>query len=342
MKMQSTLRVFFRKYSLLLGILYLLPCSLAGQKIYNQTFEFDHLQQNGQNVIELDSFYYVSGNLLEKEIPENERKAFIAKISKDLEDAEHFILEDADLYHTLNNPESLVLIGDYLYAHYLEEAFQANELLLDYNFILSYNLVTHEMKQHYVVTDSIFGNNGLFPNYLVATRLNELAYLNGYKDSTERKGILFQIVDTDFPSKVLQEYRKTVPGELWFPTRVVEDDTGYVLIGVRILDDNPDYAGLSLIKLNHSLEEEGIVLLDHLRFTPNVMDSAIDGDGNLIIIAAEFRIPDYTWRPRVIKLSPDLDIIWESPFSQSDYRDDTQFFLFVVESHNKDGYLIIF
>ena len=71
MKMQSTLRVFFKKYSLLLGILYLLPYSLVGQEIYNQTFEFDHWQQNGQNVIELDSFYYVSGNLLEKEIPDN-------------------------------------------------------------------------------------------------------------------------------------------------------------------------------------------------------------------------------------------------------------------------------
>jgi len=310
-------------------------CSIQSQNPWNRLYDFGLIQANGYGLIEYDGRYFVMGQGLLESDPNLERATFYMSIDLEGNYINDVLLDDGDINTTptFNNLcREVVELDDYIYS-------LADDIGLSYihksNYDLDSLILLHSFADtlHSLRTPTAT-SCGEFPaGYFLGITLTDY-----FPDSlaTERmRRLLVSRLDPKNDDTLEQFYYQIKDEGISACDFVVDSKADMIVIGTS--ESNSLFA----IKVDDNMQQIDSIVYEG-SWNASYMNAVIDDNDEIMLGIIEFerRGFDLLTRPILIKMNSELELLWTKPFVQDTLRVRGNYITGMVESHDKDGYLI--
>jgi len=307
---------------------------------FSKVFDLNYHQQNSYTLIQIDSFFYITGNVLEMNVPDNERKTFIAKVDLQGNYISHILHEDNDLaYASSNNARDFIHIDNYLYV---AEGASSNTPSERYTYVVKYDISANSSEFLYTISDNTVIT---FPTALAKNNAGQLAFL--MTSNLPHGEVLLEILDPDEAYSVLNRFEYSSTENIFYPSELIINNDGYTIIGYHRTVANPDIIGLFAFKLDGELNLVKEKHYDNLGYYSIYLNGTKDISGDIIFLTSESKFDpslpfpfSYSYRPLVTKIDSNLDIIWQKVIGHQDYRIYYHQHNSIIPSNEGNGYII--
>ncbi|MDA8692764.1 T9SS type A sorting domain-containing protein [Saprospiraceae bacterium] len=329
-------------------ILFGVWANLIAQTPFNKVYDFNgkYAQLHGESLAEIDGIFYTAGvSINASDSIEGIRDLCVASFDSNGEALNNIVWHNdiPAIQNSVSGNNEYLLYKDHIY--YGVESHGANRPC-----IIKVNKELTILERYTCIEDG--RSQLLFPtsmtefpeDHIIIPLLNE---------QTKIEQLVARVSLLDSTDWIIKDL--TVPGQLTFPAKAfkVPGEDKVILAGlyaelINGQGQNPDNKiGLYLTTIDSELNVlDRTYLFDNINSVGPDMDGLINDKGEIIMTMKTFDRPLWNAtfqskrRPAVVKLNPDLTVAWNKPFSRREYGDSTEQHVAIIETHNKDGYII--
>jgi len=322
-------------------LLVTLAANVHAQESFQLAYDFGYHQQQALRVLAVDSFIFTTGVALPFNTPENERMLYVAKFDSKGNYITHAVTDDEDNTNTHSNQcRMMVKIGD--------EIFNATsngpsvDTFISYHRISGYNTTDNSFRFVHRVNPTPPNIISDYVTCLLKTEDDKLGLVLISRVGDQR-GVKMTIVDPAQPYIVQDSFHLIKPSHRYITEEAILFENHYYLLGY-LNNDDTDEEMLYIIKLDSSLNLVSENYYDDLVYDGREINAHFDELGNLYMVASYDRTfpQNQLYNLTVImKLDPNLDVVWQKKFGNLEFKNDFQQYYDVAESHNKNGIIMV-
>jgi hypothetical protein len=321
---------------------------IQSQTPFNKLTDFDgaYFQMAGESLLELDGLFYGAGvSIAKSDSLDVKRNLAVTSFNQRGEPINTITWRnDIDnIQNTLFNNNENLIYNDHIY--YAVETNGAGRPCIVY-----VDKSLSELHVHTCIEQA--GSDLLFPQSMVEfpegyltmplaneqTKFHQLVARVSLTDPED-----WQIIDHSQPDEL------TIPYKIF---KVPDEDKVIVAAQSVIIANGNGQDPNTQIALYFTVLDKDLNVVDRKYHFDNInatgadIDGLINDEGEIIMTVKTFDRQLWNqqgvlkYRPHVMKFNPDLSVAWNKPFTRQVYGDSTENHVAIIESHDKDGYII--